>query len=169
MITKKLAITLIILIIIAVGVLVAADLKPGSDQIIANPPAPEKIKIKVFFNNDKLDPEISCYKVFPVEREIIKTPAIARAALAELLAGTTPTEKESGFVMIIEPGSKIQSLTIENGIAKVDFNEQLEAHPGGSCRAAAIRAQISETLKQFPSVENVIISINGNSEDILQP
>jgi len=33
----------------------------------------------------------------------------------------------------------------------------------------AIRAQITETLKQFPTVENVVISIDGRTEDILQP
>jgi len=34
---------------------------------------------------------------------------------------------------------------------------------------AAIRAQIRETLKQFPTVDEVIISIDGRTEDILQP
>ncbi|MFA5886905.1 MAG: GerMN domain-containing protein [Patescibacteria group bacterium] len=129
----------------------------------------EKIKIKIFFNNNKLDPAVSCNKVFPVEREIIKTPAIARAALTELLAGPTLGEEKDGFVKIIGSDVKIQSLTIENGVAKVDFNEQLEAGSGGSCRAAAIIAQINATLKQFLSVKTVVISINGRSDDILQP
>jgi len=39
----------------------------------------------------------------------------------------------------------------------------------GSCRVGAIRAQIEETLKQFPTVQNVIISVNGNTENILEP
>ncbi|MBU3925210.1 GerMN domain-containing protein, partial [Patescibacteria group bacterium] len=56
-----------------------------------------------------------------------------------------------------------------NGIAKVDFDERLEFQAGGSCRVAAIRAEITETLKQFPTVNNVVISINGRTEDILQP
>ncbi len=129
----------------------------------------DKIKIKVFFNNNKLDPAVSCNKVFPVEREIIKTVAVARASLAELLAGTTSEEEKDGFIKIIGPDVKIQSLTIQNGVAKVDFSEQLEAGGGGSCRSGAIIAQINATLKQFPSVENVIISINGRTEDILQP
>jgi spore germination protein GerM len=64
---------------------------------------------------------------------------------------------------------RIQSLTIENGVAKVDFDEQLEFQVGGSCRVVAIRVQIIETLKQFPTVNSVIISINGRTEYILQP
>jgi len=69
----------------------------------------------------------------------------------------------------VSPGIKIQSLTIENGVAKVDFNAQLDAGSGGACRSAAIIAQISQTLKQFSTVNSVIISINGQTEDILQP
>lgn len=136
---------------------------------LETPPPSETMKVKVFFINNKLDPEVSCNKVFPVERVIIKTPAVARAALTELLAGTTPEEEKDGFIKIMAPDVKIQSLTIENGVAKVDFNEQLEAGSGGSCRSAAIISQIKATLKQFPSVEEVIISVNGRTEDILQP
>jgi len=47
----------------------------------------EALTINVYFNNDRLDPEFSCNKVFPVERRIAKTQAVARAALEELLKG----------------------------------------------------------------------------------
>jgi hypothetical protein len=129
----------------------------------------EKMKVKVFFNNDMMDPAVTCDKVFPVEREVAKTEAVARAALTELLKGATETEKGEEFFTNINPGVKIQTLTIENGVAKVDFDEQLEFQVAGSCRVIAIRSQITETLKQFPTVKDVIISINGRTEDILQP
>jgi len=64
---------------------------------------------------------------------------------------------------------KIQSLSIENGVAKIDFSKELEQDVGGSCRVSAIRAQITETLKQFETVNEVIISIDSRVEDILQP
>jgi len=131
--------------------------------------AGEKMKVKVYFNNNKLDPEVSCNKVFPVEREVIKTEAIARAALEELLKGATEKERGEGFFTSINSGVEIQSLIVKDGIAKVDFDEQLEFQVGGSCRVAAISAQIRETLKQFSTVDEVIISINGRTEDILQP
>ena len=54
-------------------------------------------------------------------------------------------------------------------MAYVDFDEQLEFQVGGSCRVSAIRAQIIQTIKQFSTVKDVIISINGRTEDILQP
>jgi hypothetical protein len=129
----------------------------------------ETTTVKVYFNNNNLDPEASCNKVFPVDRVIPKTTAVARAALEALLAGPTTTEKASGYTTSINAGVKIQSLTIENQIARVDFDEQLEFQVGGSCRVSAIRAQITQTLKQFSTIENVIISINGRTDDILQP
>lgn len=129
----------------------------------------EKTTIEAYFNNNKLDPEVSCNRVFPVEREIVKTSAVARAALEELFKGPSDLEKESGFFTSINPGVKIQKLVVKDGVAKVDFDEQLEFQVGGSCRVSAIRAQITETLKQFPTVDSVVISINGRTEDILQP
>jgi len=54
-------------------------------------------------------------------------------------------------------------------VAKADFDEQLEFQVGGSCRVSAIRAEITQTLKQFSTVKEVVISIDGRTEDILQP
>lgn len=150
-----------------------SDLPENSDQAeipIKLMVSSETTTLKISFNNSKMDPEFSCNKVFPVERIIAKTETPARATLELLLAGNlTNEEKAAGFSTSINPGVKIQSLTIENGVAKVDFNEQLQYQVGGSCRVSAIRAQITETLKQFPTVSSVVISIDGRTEDILQP
>jgi len=125
--------------------------------------------IKVYFNNSRLDPEFSCNKVFAVERYIPKTQSLARTTLEELLNGPTDNDKSEGFFTSINQGVKIQKLTIENGVASVDFDEQLEFQVGGSCRVSAIRAEITQTLMQFSSVQSVVISINDRTEDILQP
>lgn len=127
----------------------------------------ETMTVKAYFGNSSAGTE--CEKVVSVSREIPKTVATGRAALEELLEGPTASEKNSGYTTAINPGVKINSLTIENGVAKADFSEQLNMNVAGSCRVNAIRAQITETLKQFSSVNEVIISVNGNSEDILQP
>jgi len=130
----------------------------------------ETSRLKVYFNNENMDPEFSCNKVFAVDRIIPKTSAAARAAIEELLKGPIESEKAQGYFTSINPGVKIQSLSINSqGVARIDFDEQLEFQVGGSCRVSAIRAEITETLKQFPSVKSVIISINGRTEDILQP
>lgn len=130
----------------------------------------EILMVKAFFGNVEKNPgALDCAKVFAVERKIPKTTAVARAALEELLKGPDNTELKKGFFSSINPGVKISKLTIEKGIAKVDFDENMQKNVGGSCRVTTIRSQITETLKQFPTVKDVIISVNGRTEDILQP
>lgn len=98
-----------------------------------------------------------------------RTVGVARAALEELLKGPTAAEQDAGYVSNINEGVKINSLTINKGVAAVDFSDELQKEVGGACRVTAIRAQIVETLNQFSTVHKVIISVNGNTEDILQP
>ncbi|MCX6742654.1 MAG: GerMN domain-containing protein, partial [Candidatus Parcubacteria bacterium] len=129
-----------------------------------------KMKIKVYFNNPQKDNNFQdCSSVFPVEREIIKTITPAKISIEELLKGVSAIESIDGYITSIPGNVKLQKITILNGIAKVDFDEGLEKGVGGSCRVAAIRSQIVQTLKQFASIKEVVISINGRTEDILQP
>jgi hypothetical protein len=129
----------------------------------------ELMPLKVFFSNDKLDPQITCTKVFPVERQVLKTEAVARAALEELLKGPLADDEKNGYKTSINPDVTINSLSINDGIAKIDFDSNIEKAVGGSCRVGVIRLQITETLKQFSTVKEVIISVDGRIDDILQP
>src|SRR3989338_5413775 len=123
---------------------------PENDKKIEIPVliSPSQImSVKAFFSNNNLDKDITCLKVFPVERQVAKTTAVARAALEELLKGPSEQESAQDFYTSINSGVLIQGLTIADGTAKVDFNETMEKDMGGSCRVSAIRAQIIETLK----------------------
>ena len=165
----------IILAVIAVIIVILAGIFIVKEKTFTLPvkilKTGETMKVKVYFNNNKLDPEYSCNKVFAVEREIPKTESVGSASLTELFKGPTQYEKNQGFFTSINDGVKLQSLMIgmESGTAWADFNEQLEYQVGGSCRVSAIMAQITETLKQFPTIKSAVISINGRTEDILQP
>lgn len=128
----------------------------------------EKMTVKVFFGRMDESGD-DCQKVFDRERTIVKTLTVGQTSLLELLKGPTEGEKAAGYFTSLNPGIILQSLTIENGVARADFDETLEQAVGGSCRVAAIRSQIAETLKQFPTVQEVIVSINGRVDDILQP
>jgi spore germination protein GerM len=126
--------------------------------------------VKVFFGNNNLNPGAAdCQKVFSITRNVPATQAIGRAALEELLSGPTSDELNGGYYTSLNKGVKINSLTIENSVAMVDFDSALEKAVGGSCRVAAIRAQITQTLLQFPTVRSVIISVDGRVGDALQP
>ncbi len=124
-------------------------------------------ELKVFFNNQNAGDE--CEKVSYVFRDVPSTVAVGRAAIEELLKGPSAEEIKSGFSTSINSGVKINSLTIENEIAKIDFSQELDKNVAGSCRVGAIRSQITETLSQFPTVKSVIISVNGRIADVLQP
>ncbi len=165
---KLLIIIIIVLILIILGLVFFLNL-PAKKNGEEPSDLEATTTLRIFFNNNKLDPEFSCNKVFPVERIVLKTQAPARLALELLFEGPTSAEKEQGFFSSIPKGVEIQKLTIENGIAKADFNGALEFQVGGSCWVSAIRSQITQTLKQFPTVDEVLISIDGRTEDILQP
>lgn len=126
--------------------------------------------LKAYFSSLYFDPESqSCDHVYEVTRVVPKTKAVAKAALEQLLNGVTEEEKSGGYYSSINSGAKLNSISISNGIARADFNAELGQGVGGSCRTVAIIAQITQTLKQFPTVKNVVISIDGKSEAILQP
>ncbi len=127
------------------------------------------LQVKLYFNNNSIDPEYACKNVLPVDRGISETKGVARATLDELLKGPTRQEILDGFFTSINSDVKIQKLSIEDNVAKVDFDSNLEKNVGGSCRTTAIKNQITQTLLQFKTIQSVIISINGKSGGILQP
>lgn len=126
-------------------------------------------QVNVYFPNTKLDPETDCKTVFPVKRTVQDVPGIGRESLLALLSGPTPAEKEQGYYTSINPDVGIRGLTISDGLARVDFDAIMEKGVGGSCRVVSIRTQVADTLLQFPSVRDVIISVEGRTEDALQP
>lgn len=132
-------------------------------------PLPETMTLKVYLPNMDMGSTDDCSLVFPVNRVVEKTVAVGRASLEELFKGTTEEEENQGYFTNINDGVIIQSLEIKNGVAKVDLSKELEEGVGGSCKVTSIRASITETLKQFSTVDSVVISIDGRTEDILQP
>ena len=129
---------------------------------------PTKV-VEVYFGSMASAGEDECLKAMPLERHVPETNALARAAVAELLKGPTLQERQAGYFTSLPPDVTINRLAITDGVAEVDFSDTLERGVGGSCRVTAIRNQIIKTLKQFASVKDVVISINGRTEDILQP
>jgi spore germination protein GerM len=128
-------------------------------------PTPSTMVLRVYFsrvtNND--------VEFVPVERAVPHTLAAGQAAIEELLKGPTPAERSWGLHSSIPEGAKLRSLRIVDGVAYADFDEALQFQVGGSLRVMVIRKSITLTLLQFPTVQSVVISIDGRTEDILQP
>jgi hypothetical protein len=131
----------------------------------------ETMVVKLYFPNTKFNPDmLDCSLVYPIEREIAFTPAVATATLNELIKGPTVYEKEQGYFSVLPIETKINSIKIENGILSVDFNKIVESG-GGSCNMASKLSSLNNSLKQFETVNEVIISVEGNSNQsqIFQP
>lgn len=126
----------------------------------------EQMAINVFFSPQNTQ---NCEIVVAAQRRIPRTQQTARAALEQLLQGPTVTEQNQGLQTQINSGVTVQRLSVENGVAQVDFNDALVSGVAGSCRVQAIRSQITQTLLQFPTINSVQISVNGRTQDILQP
>ena len=127
----------------------------------------EDKEISVYFLNIESQEE----ELVEVKRTIPYEPGISIhfAAINQLLNGPTEDESERGIFSMINPGTVVYDLTIEDGVAIVDFNEKLQEGVAGSASVMAIRNQIERTLLQFDDINEVVISINGESELILQP
>lgn len=123
--------------------------------------------VQVYFAHTSLSEGAECVK--PVSRAIPDTPAVGQAAIEQLLAGPTTPEEASGFWTAIPDQTRLNSLRIVDGVAYADFSGEIEAHGGGSARIMCLRQQITQSLKQFSTVREVVISVEGRTEDVLQP
>lgn len=110
-----------------------------------------------------------CSVVIPVTRRVSITPAIANAALVQLLQGVDSTEDEA-LASLIPPQARVRSLVLDQGVATVTFVEDSFLGVAGSCMVAGIRAQIEASLTQFSSITSVVIVEEGKTpEETLQP
>jgi hypothetical protein len=144
--------------------------KDGSEINVVRIPvvfgAQEWTPVQLFFSPQAVGDD--CSETVAVTRRIPKTPAFGRAALEELLEGPTDEERRSFDVTTsVPPGVTVRSLVIRDSVAYADFDRIIEA--GGSCRVTAIRASVTQTLLQFPAIRSVVISVEGNVEEALQP
>jgi hypothetical protein len=101
-------------------------------------------------------------KVWPTLREVDQTEAVATAALEELLAGPTAEEDvQFSFSSAIPKGVELESVTVEDGVARVELSAELPEEA---------LAQVVYTASQFPTVESVEIAgetyARGDFEDL---
>jgi hypothetical protein len=145
-----------------------------------------EVLVKVFFSNTQFDPQtLNCDKTYPAYRmaelsQKIKVDAFVESPSEELakkiyyavnglLTGVTKEEEKEGYFSSINPLARINKIVVEGDTAYADFSRELNEGAAGSCKVSAIRSQIENTLKQFPEINKVVISVNGDSETILQP
>lgn len=142
--------------------------QPNSSTVSAPVSPEEKMTLKVYFANQKLNSTHNCSVVYAVEREVPKTLAVAGAALGQLFTGPTADEKAQGYTSFFseETRSLLKKIIIIDGIAYVDLNDPRSLIPNAStsCGSAEFLAEIKNTLKQFPTIKEVVLAINGQPQ-----
>jgi len=129
----------------------------------------EKTKFSVYFSNSKLNVNIQdCSLVYPVPREVSKTLAVGQASLEELFKGPTLEEKKLGYTSFFSEATKdiLKKIKIIDKVIYVDLKDIRSIIPNASssCGSAQFLAEMTNTLKQFSSVEKVIFAIDGNPQ-----
>jgi hypothetical protein len=100
------------------------------------------------------------------ERLVPPTTKPATAALEALLAGPTAAERAAGLTSAVPSGTRLLSLSIDGGTARVDLSAQF-ASGGGSLSVQARVAQVVYTLTRFKTVETVAFMLEGSAVDAL--
>jgi hypothetical protein len=85
---------------------------------------------------------------------------VGSVAVNALLGGTNSTEQSAGLASVVPAGSRLQGLSIADGVATANFNSAF-ASGGGSFSMQARIAQVVFTLTQFPTVQKVLFQLNG--------
>ena len=106
-------------------------------------------------------------QIAAVQRELSASMDKHKTALYTLLEGPAEKEVEEGYITAISTGTTLHSFYVENGVAYADFSNELDA--SGSATVMMIRSQIEKTLLQFEDIIEVVISIEGETEEILEP
>ncbi len=146
---------------------------------VLKPGAPGTRQIELYWVVGKDDAGVAAAKTY-----IPTTDNPALAALEELLWGPASPGLE-GFTSALPGPAEIlkfpgraadwgnrvtlRSLAVKDGAATADFSKELKAYGGGSNRIMLLNQQISRTLKQFPEIQEVKVTIDGQSEGRLQP
>lgn len=125
---------------------------PVSDQFVL-----------AYFMIDEVTGEAGPF-IRPVSRQIEPTVEVAAAAIAALIAGPTADER-SGTPAVtggLPDGTELLGLTIAGGTARVDLSSEIE-DVGGTFGEMAVLAQLVFTLTQFPTVDDVVLLIEGEA------
>ena len=126
-------------------------------------------QVNVYFGNKNMGSPENCSRVFPITRTILNAETFGPGALEALLEGVSDKEKAAGYFTSLNDEILLQKFEIKNKVAYIDFNSRFNENIGGSCRVASIMSQIENTLNNLPDIDSVVISVNGQTEGILEP
>ncbi len=110
------------------------------------------------------NPEV-CSELVSFNRFIPSDQDLTKAVIDALIRGPQGPESFSGS-QGLPKDAVLASSILTDGVLTLDF---LALPVAGSCLVEAVRAQITQTMLQFDTVETVIITVNGSADEALQP
>ncbi|MGN0432086.1 MAG: GerMN domain-containing protein [Lachnospiraceae bacterium] len=133
-----------------------------SDQFIDNAGdeinAYEKVRLKLYFANEQGDGLIATNRTVVYNTNI----SLEKLVVEELLAG--PGQEAGGELFpVINPETKIVSVTVKDNVCYVNFNETFLTQIYTVTPEVAIYS-IVNSLEELPNVNKVQISINGETD-----
>jgi spore germination protein GerM len=139
---------------------------PMATTTTTAPPSQDVVEVLAYLLDPEPDPEdFLCDAVEPVTR-LVEPPELLSGALKALLAGPTVEELGAGYGSWFseETGWSVESVTITDGVAYIDFSEDSPLIPNAStsCGAMGLWAQLDSTAMQFPAVDEVVYSFGGD-------
>ena len=151
-----LLLTVISLVLLMVSGCGNQDVKPspGTNQPPASPAAEEKpSKITLYFSDKQAN------NLVAEEREVVvKDNSFAETVVKELIKG--PQNKD--LVKTIPVESKLLSLTVSEGVAKVNFSREFQTkHWGGSTGESMTVYSVVDSLTELKGINKVQFLIEG--------
>jgi spore germination protein GerM len=120
-------------------------------------------QVRVYFPRDGNPHPRDPFNLQFVLREVASS-APARPALEALLAGPTAEEQRRRLRPLDARGLSVGTLTIKDGAARVDFISGESKRWAGDLSPAEFRRAVERTLKQFSTVHDVTVSVNGKTD-----
>jgi len=130
-------------------------------------PEMEEMDVVAYFILENIDdPAMGPYLV-PVYRGAPETEGVAAAAVEALLEGPSQDEVDGmpSISSAVPEGSQLLGIVIEDGVATVDLSGEFD-DGGGTASMAARLAQLVFTLTRFPTVDGVLLHLDGEPVEV---
>jgi Immunoglobulin-like domain of bacterial spore germination/Sporulation and spore germination len=125
---------------------------PGSPSVSPAPTSAQSMTYELWFNYEG--------SLFVTHRTEPFTPAVGTRALEALLDGPTAAERAANLGTTINAGTRLNGLTIDDGVATVDLDATFVGEETPAIAVGSL-AQIVFTLTQFDRIEGVVFEVDG--------
>ena len=161
---KKIILALLILVLVTscILILISKNTNVNEPEIPVNPGTDEpEVSLKdydvtLYFTDQDASKLVKSKATISVKDEEDKY----QAALEKLIEGPASAD----FYPAISAHTKVNSVTVENGLCTVDFTDSLILNnAGGTLRETMCLYSVVNTLCEFDEIKKVIFAVNGKT------